>query len=86
MVKQLLQPQNSSVETSIPELDARTISLIATNLIDDLLVHPLKSAGRLSDLDLSTVEQLKGAIGMLGEKAGTLEDWIEGAPQKDQVN
>jgi len=86
MVKQLPQPQNSSVETSIPELDARTISLIATNFIDDLLVHPLKSAGRLSDLDLSTVEQLKGAIGMLGEKAGTLEDWIEGAPQKDQVN
>ena len=86
MVKQLLQPQNSSVETSIPELDARTISLIATNLIDDLLLHPLKSAGRLSDLYLSTVEQLKGAIGMLGEKAGTLEDWIEGAPQKDQVN
>ena len=86
MVKQLPKPQNSSIETSIPELDARTISLIATNLIDDLLVHPLKSAGRLSDLDLSTVEQLKGAIGMLGEKAGTLEDWIEGAPQKDQVN
>ena len=86
MVKQLPQPQNLSVETSIPELDARTISLIATNFIDDLLVHPLKSAGRLSDLDLSTVEQLKGAIGMLGEKAGTLEDWIEGAPQKDQVN
>jgi hypothetical protein len=86
MVKQLPQPQNSSVETSIPELDARTISLIATNLIDDLLVHPLKSAGRLSDLDLSTVEQLKGTIGMLGEKAGTLEDWIEGAPQKDQMN
>jgi len=86
MVKQLPQPQNSSVETSIPELDARTISLIATNLIDDLLVHPLQSAGRLSDLDLSTVEQLKGAIGMLGEKAGTLEDWIEGAPQKDQMN
>ena len=86
MVKQLPKPQNSSIETSIPELDARTISLIATNFIDDLLVHPLKSAGRLSDLDLSTVEQLKGAIGMLGEKAGTLEDWIEGSPQKDQVN
>jgi len=86
MVKQLLQPQNSSVETSIPELDARTISLVACNLIDDLLVRPLQSSGRLSDLDLSTVDQLKGTIGMLGEKAGTLEDWIEGAPQKDQVN
>ena len=86
MVKQLPQPQNSSVETSIPELDARTISLVTCNLIDDLLVHPLQSSGRLSDLDLSTVEQLKGTIGMLGEKAGTLEDWIEGTPQKDQVN
>jgi len=32
------------------------------------------------------VDQLKGTIGMLGEKAGTLEDWIEGSPQKDQMN
>ena len=86
MVKQLPKPQNSSIETSIPELDARTISLVACNLIDDLLVRPLQSSGRLSDLDLSTVDQLKGTIGMLGEKAGTLEDWIEGSPQKDQVN
>jgi hypothetical protein len=86
MVKQLPLPQNSSVETSVPELDARTISLVACNLIDDLLVHPLQSSGRLSDSDLSTVDQLKGAIGMLGEKAGTFEDWIEGSPQNDQVN
>ena len=86
MVKQLPKPQNSSIEASIPELDARTISLVACNLIDDLLVDPLQSSGRLSDLDLSTVDQLKGAIGMLGEKAGTLEDWVEGSPQKDQVN
>jgi len=73
-------------EPTDPDLDSRTISQATCSLIDDLLVRPLQVDGRLTDLDMSTVEQIKSTILILGQKAGTLEDWIEGTPQKDQVN
>jgi hypothetical protein len=75
-----------TIETTVPELDSRTIAQLSCGLIEDLLIHPLQRTGRLSPDDLSTVEQVQGVISMLGEKAGILEDLLEGQPHRDSVN
>ncbi|MGA1116486.1 MAG: hypothetical protein ACO3UY_08410 [Opitutales bacterium] len=79
-------PQYRSVECEQPDLDARSIAQVSCTLIDDLLVHPLRSAGRLSEDDLATIAQLKGVLLLLGEKGGVLEDWIEGKPHAESTN
>ena len=79
-------PQYRSVECEQPDLDARSIAQVSCTLIDDLLVHPLRSAGRLSEDDLATIAQLKGVLLLLGEKGGVLEDWIEGKPHPESTN
>jgi hypothetical protein len=75
-----------SIETTEPELDSRTIAQLSCGLIEDLLIHPLQRTGRLSPDDLSTIQQVQGVISMLGAKAGTLEDLLEGQPHRDSVN
>jgi hypothetical protein len=79
-------PQVRSVDIKKPEGDARSMADISCSLIDDLLVHPLQSTGRLSDNDLSAVSQLKAVICMLGEEAGVLEDMILGKAHEDGSN
>jgi hypothetical protein len=79
-------PQYRSVECEQPDLDARSIAQVSCTLIDDLLVHPLQSAGRLSEDDLATIAQLKGVLLLLGEKGGVLEDWIDGKPYTESTN
>ena len=78
--------QSRSVECEQPDLDARSIAQVSCALIDDLLVYPLQSAGRLSEDDLATIAQLKGVLLLLGEKGGVLEDWIEGKPHTESTN
>ena len=78
--------QSRSVECEQPDLDARSIAQVSCTLIDDLLVLPLQSAGRLSEDDLATIAQLKGVLLLLGEKGGVLEDWIEGKPHPESIN
>ena len=75
-----------TIETTVPDLDSRTIAQLSCGLIEDLLIHPLQRTGRLSPDDLSTIQQVQGVISMLGEKAGTLEDLIEGQTHQDSVN
>ena len=79
-------PQYRSVECEQPDLDARFIAQVSCTLIDDLLVHPLQSAGRLSEDDLATIAQLKGVLLLLGEKGGVLEDWIDGKRHTESTN
>ena len=79
-------PQCRSFECEQPDLDARSIAQVSCTLIDDLLVLPLQSAGRLSEDDLATIAQLKGVLILLGEKGGVLEDWIEGKPHPESIN
>jgi len=79
-------PQYRSVECEQPDLDARSIAQVSCTLIDDLLVLPLQSAGRLSEDDLATIAQVKGVLLLLGEKGGVLEDWIEGKPHPESIN
>jgi len=79
-------PQYRSFECEQPDLDARSIAQVSCTLIDDLLVHPLRSAGRLSEDDLATIAQVKGVLLLLGEKGGVLEDWIEGKPHPESIN
>ena len=79
-------PQCRSFECEQPDLDARSIAHVSCTLIDDLLVHPLQSAGRLSEDDLATIAQLKGVLLLLGEKGEVLEDWIEGKPHTESTN
>ena len=75
-----------TIETTEPELDSRTIAQLSCSLIEDILIHPLQRTGRLSPEDLSTIQQVQGVISMLGEKAGTLEDLLEGQPHHDFLN
>ena len=79
-------PKQRTIETTVPELDSRTIAQLSCGLIEDLLIRPLKRTGRLSPDDLSTIQQVQGVISLLGEKAGTLEDLLEGQPHQDSVN
>ena len=79
-------PKCRSVECEQPDLDARSIAQVPCTLIDDLLVHPLQSAGRLSEDDLATIAKVKGVLLLLGEKGGVLEDWIEGKPHTESTN
>ena len=79
-------PKCRSVECEQPDLDARSIAQVSCTLIDDLLVLPLRSAGRLSEDDLATIAQLKDVLLLLGEKGGVLEDWIEGKPHPESIN
>ena len=79
-------PKQRTIETTEPELDSRTIAQLSCGLIEDLLIRPLQGTGRLSPDDLSTIQQVQGVISMLGEKAGTLEDLLEGQPHQDSVN
>ena len=79
-------PQYRSVECEQPDLDARSIAQVSCTLIDDLLVYPLQSAGRLSEDDLATIAQLKGVLLLLGEKGRVLEDWIDGKPHTESTN
>ena len=85
-MKIIQTPQARSVDIKKPECDARSMADISCSLIDDLLVQPLDSTGRLSDNDLSTVSQLKAVICMLGEQAGVLEDMILGKAREDGSN
>jgi hypothetical protein len=75
-----------TIETTEPELYSRTIAELSCDLIEDLLIRPLQRTGRLSPDDLSTIQQVQGVISMLGAKAGTLEDLLEGQPHQDSVN
>ena len=75
-----------TIETTEPDLDSRTIAQLSCGLIEDLLIRPLQGTGRLSPDDFSTIQQVQGVIYMLGEKAGTLEDLIEGQPHQDSLN
>jgi hypothetical protein len=79
-------PQYRNFECEQPDLDARSIAQVSCTLIDDLLVHPLRSAGRLSEDDLATIAQLKDVLLLLGEKGGVLEDWIDGKPHPESIN
>ena len=79
-------PQCRSFECEQPDLDARSIAQVSCALIDDLLVYPLQSVGRLSEDDLATIAQLKGVLLLLGEKGGVLEDWIDGKPHTESTN
>jgi len=79
-------PKQRTIETTVPELDSRTIAQLSCGLIEDLLIRPLQRTGRLSPDDLSTIQQVQGVISMLGEKAGTLEDLLEGQPHQDSAN
>ena len=79
-------PNQRTIETTEPELDSRTIAQLSCGLIEDLLIRPLQGTGRLSPDDLSTTQQVQGVISMLGEKAGTLEELLEGQPHQDSVN
>ena len=79
-------PKQRTIETTEPALDSRTIAQLSCCLIENLLIHPLQRTGRLSPDDLSTIQQVQGVISMLGEKAGTLEDLLEGKPHQDSVN
>jgi hypothetical protein len=85
-MKLIPTPQYRSVECEQPDLDARSIAQVSCALIDDLLVLPLQSAGRLSEDDLATISQLKGVLLLLGEKGGVLEDWIDGKPHPESIN
>jgi len=85
-MKATLPPKQRSIETTVPDLDARTIAHVSCNLIEDLLIYPLKSIGRLTPDDLSTMEQVKSVISMLGEKAGAQEDFLEGNFHEESVN
>ena len=69
-------PKQRTIETTVAELDSRTIAEVSCSLIKDLLVRPLQGTGRLTPDDLLTIEQIESAISMLGEKAGILEDLI----------
>ena len=75
-----------TIETSEPELDYRTIAQLSCGLIEDLVIHRLQGIARLSPDDLSTIQQVQRVICMLGEKAGTFEDLLEGQPHQDSVN
>jgi len=75
-----------TIETTEPELDSRTIAQLSCGLIEDLVIHRLQGIARLSPDDLSTIQQVQGVISMLGEKAGTLEDLLEGQPHRDSIN
>lgn len=79
-------PKCRSVQCEQPDLDARSIAKVSCTLIDDLLVLPQQSAGRLSEDDLATIAQLKGVLLLLGERGGVLEDWIEGKPHPESIN
>ena len=79
-------PKQRTIETTEPELDSRTIAQLSCGLIEDLVIHRLQGIARLSPDDLSTIQQVQGVISMLGEKAGTLEDLLEGQPHQDSVN
>ena len=79
-------PKQRTIETTELDLDSRTIAKRSCDLIEDLLIHPLQRTGRLSPDDLSTIQQVQGVISMLGEKAGTLEELLEGQPHQDSVN
>ena len=79
-------PKQHTIETTEPELDSRTIAQLSSSLIEDLLIRPLQRKGRLSPDDLSIIQQVQGMISMLGEKAGTLEDLLEGQVHRDSVN
>ena len=79
-------PKQRTIETTEPDLDSRTIAQLSCGLIEDLLIHPLQGTGRLSPEDLSTIQQVQGVICMLGEKAGTLEDLLEGQLHQDSFN
>ena len=75
-----------TIETTEPELDSRTIAELSCGLIEDLVIHRLQGIARLSPDDLSTIQPVQRVICMLGEKAGTLEDLLEGQPHQDSVN
>ena len=79
-------PKQRTIETTVPELDSRTIAQLSCGLIEDLVIHRLQGIARLSPDDLSTIQQVQGVISMLGEKAGTLEDLLEGQPHQDSMN
>jgi len=79
-------PKQRTIETTEPDLDSRTIAQLSCRLIEDLLIRPLQRTGRLSPDDLSTIQQVQGVISMLGEKAGTLEDLLEGHNHQDSDN
>jgi len=79
-------PKQRTIETTVSDLDSRTIAEVSCILIEDLLIHRLQGTDRLSPNDLSTIQQVQGVISMLGEKAGTLEDLLEGQPHQDSVN
>ena len=79
-------PKERTIETTVSDLDSRTIAEVSCSLIEDLLIRSPQRTGRLSPDDLSTIKQVQGVISMLGEKAGTLEDLIEGQPHQDSVN
>ena len=78
--------KQSTIETTEPDLDSRTIAELSCSLIEDLIIRPLQPTGRLSPDDLSTIQQVQRVISMLGEKAGTLEDLLEGQTHQDSVN
>ena len=79
-------PKQRTIETTEPDLDSRTIAQLSCGLIEDLLIQPLQRTGRLSPDDLSTIQHVQGVISMLGEKAGTLEDLLEGQPHRNSMN
>jgi len=79
-------PKQRTIETTVSDLDSRTIAEVSCSLIKDLLVRPLQGTGRLTPDDLLTIEQIESAISMLGEKAGILEDLLEGQPHQDSGN
>jgi hypothetical protein len=85
-MKVTLPQKQRSIESYIPDLDARTIASVSCNLIEDLLIQPLTKIGRLSPDDLSTIQQIKSVISMLGEKAGAQEGFLEGNFHEDSVN
>ena len=66
--------------------DFYTIAQLSCGLIEDLLIRPFQRTGRLFADDLSTIQQVQGVISMLGEKAGTLEDLLEGQRHQDSMN
>lgn len=85
-MKITLSPKQRTIETTVSDLDSRTIADVSYSLIKDLLIRPLQVTGRLTPDDLLTIEQIESAISMLGEKAGTLEDLLEGQPHQDSGN
>ena len=85
-MKITLSPKQRTIETTVSDLDSRTIADVSYSLIKDLLIRPLQVTGRLTPDDLLTIEQIESAISMLGEKAGILEDLLEGQPHQESGN